>query len=203
MNLADLTELQIDAIREVGSIGAGHAATALSQLTGRPIDISVPVLELIPFAEVPHVLGGPERLFGAVYVRLLGDVAGGMLFMAERDSALALVDLLHDRPVHTTRSFGRDEERLLTHAATILIGAYLAAIARLTDMDVLPSSSAFALDMAGAILEVATLEANMYAEDAMLVRTTFSNEESTADAALLFLPDPSSLEVILGRLGVV
>lgn len=202
MRLADLSDLQIDAIREVGSIGAGHAATALSQMTGKPIAITVPVLELIPCAEVPHTLGGPERLVGAVYVRLLGDISGGMLFMAERGSSLALVDLLHDRPVGTTRSFGREEERLITHAASILMSAYLAAIARLTDIDVLPSSPSFALDMAGAILQVATIEAGMKAERALLVRTTFSDEETTADAALFFLPDPKGLEVILGRLGV-
>ncbi len=202
MRLDELSDLQKDALREVGSIGAGHAATALSQLTGRPIDITVPRLELIPFSQVPHALGGPEQLVGAVYTRLLGDVDGGMLFMTPRDSSLALVDLLHNRAPGTTKSFGHDEERLITHVASILSAAYVAAIARLADLDVLPSSPLFALDMAGAILQVAMAEAGMKAENALLVRTTFNDEATSTDAILFFMPDPDSLEVILGRLGM-
>jgi len=41
-DVRDLKERQIDALREVANIGAGHAATALSQLTNCRIMISVP-----------------------------------------------------------------------------------------------------------------------------------------------------------------
>lgn len=202
MEIAKLTELQLDAVREIGSIGAGHAATALSQLTGKQIDISVPSLEIVSCTEVPQVFGGPERLVGAVYARILGDISGNMLFMVGRESSLALVDLMHGRVAGTARTFGHEEERQVTHTASILIAAYIAAIARLTDMDILPSSPLFALDMAGAILQVAALEASLSSEQAILVRTRFSDEETSVDGALFFLPDPAGLEVILGRLGV-
>ncbi|MGQ0703023.1 MAG: chemotaxis protein CheC, partial [Gemmatimonadales bacterium] len=42
MNSPPLTALERDALREVANIGAGHAATALSQMTGGRIMISVP-----------------------------------------------------------------------------------------------------------------------------------------------------------------
>lgn len=202
MKIANLTEMQIDAVREIGSIGAGHAATALSQLTGKRIDISVPSLEIVPCTMVPQIFGGPERLVGAVYSRILGDVSGNILFMVDRGSSLALVDLMHGRAPGTARTFGYVEERQVTHTASILIAAYIAAIARLTDMDILPSNPLFALDMAGAVLQIAALEASMSSEDAILVRTKFSDEETSVDGVLLFLPDPAGLEVILGRLGV-
>lgn len=202
MRLESLSPLQLDALREVGNIGAGHAATALSQLTGTPISITNPTIELVPFSRVADLVGGPERLVAAAYCPLLGDVSGGMLFMAERSSSLALVDLMHSRPAGTTKSFGADEEMLVTHVATILSSAFLAAIARFTDTNMLPSTPAFALDMAGAILEVATVEAGARAEQALLLRTSFCDEETTVDAMLFFLPDPETLEVLLGRLGV-
>ncbi len=203
MRLEDLSELQLDALREVGNIGAGHAATALSQMMGNPVGLRYPELDLIPFGQVPHVLGGPERLVGAVYSRLLGDIEGGILFMAQRDSSLALCDLMHNRPLGTTKSFGHGEEALITHVASIISSAYIAAIARMADLNVLPSSPSFVLDMSGAILQVATSEVGMRAESALLVRTSFYDEDTSVDAALLFLPDPDSLEVILGRLGVM
>lgn len=203
MRLEGLTALQMDAIREVGSIGAGHAATALSQLVGHAVDIEVPTLELIEFGQVPDVFGGPETLVAGVYSRILGDVAGSMLFVAPRDSALALVDLMHGHDVGTSRSFGSQQDVLVTHVASILLAAYLAAVGRLTDLSVLPSKPSFALDMAGAILEAVTAEAGMTAETALLLRTRFYDAETSVDAYVFFLPDAESLEVLLGRLGVV
>ena len=40
--LADLEDFQMDVLKEVGNIGAGHAATALSTLLDKPIDMLVP-----------------------------------------------------------------------------------------------------------------------------------------------------------------
>jgi chemotaxis protein CheC len=197
-----LTALQIDAIREVGSIGAGHAATALSQLVGHAVDIEVPTLELVEIGEVPDVFGGPETLVGGVYSRILGDVSGSMLFVAPRDSSLALVDLMHGHRVGTSRAFGSEQEVLVTHVASILMSAYLAAVGRLTDLSILPSKASFALDMAGAILEAVTSEAGLSAEAALLLRTRFYDAETSVDAYVFFLPDTDSLEVLLGRLGV-
>lgn len=198
-----LTEMQIDALREVGSIGAGHSATALSQMMGHAVDLSVPTLEIVPFRDVPKAFGGPEQLVGAVHCHLVGDIRGGIMFVAARDSALALADLLHGRPVGTTKSFGLEEEALFTHVGSILMSAYVAAVARLTDIDVLPSGAGFALDMAGAILEAAVSEVGEKVETSLLVRARFIGEEADVDAVVFFLPEPDSLEVILGRLGVV
>jgi chemotaxis protein CheC len=202
VRIEELTEAQIDALTEVGSIGAGHAATALSQLVDKAISLTTPKLEIVPITEVPRVFGSPEQLVGAVYARLLGDIEGGILFMMPRDSSLALIDLMHSREPGTTKSFGHDEEALISHVASILDSSYIAAIARLADLNILPSTPSFALDMAGAILEVAMTEAGMRATSALLVRTTFCDEETSVDAVLFFLPDPDSLETILGRLGM-
>jgi hypothetical protein len=43
-----LKELQLDALREVANIGAGHAATALSQMTNHTIMIAVPEVNVRP-----------------------------------------------------------------------------------------------------------------------------------------------------------
>jgi chemotaxis protein CheC len=202
MRIDKLTEMQADALRETGSIGAGHAATALSQLVGHSISIDVPTLDVVGIGDVPEIFGGPEALVIAVHVRLLGDLGGSMLFMAERSSALALVDLMRAHPLGTARSYGADEEALVTHVASILMSAYLAAIGRLADISLLPARPAAALDMAGALMESVTSAAALHADVALLLRTRFYDAETSVDAYLFFLPDPDALEVLLGRLGV-
>ena len=203
MNLDSLSDMQRDALRETGSIGAGHAATALSQLVGHGVEIDVPTLEIVPVREVPSVFGGPETLVGAVYMRLLGDLGGSMLFIAPRAHCLALVDLMRSRPVGSAKSLGAEEEALVSHVAQILVSAYLAAIGRLAELNILPSKPAFALDMAGAIMQAVTAEIGLRAESAVLQRTRFLEDEAAVDAFMFFMPDPEGLEVLLGRLGVV
>jgi chemotaxis protein CheC len=202
MRMDTLTDMQVDALREVGSIGAGHAATALSQLVGHPIFIDVPTLEVVGIGDVPELFGGPEALVAGVHVRLLGDLGGSMLFMAERASALALVDLMRSRAVGTARTFGADEEALVSHVASILMSAYLAAIGRLADISLLPARASSALDMAGALMEAVTSAVALHADVALLLRTRFHDAETSVDAYLFFMPDPDGLEVLLGRLGV-
>ncbi|MHB8761525.1 MAG: chemotaxis protein CheC [Coriobacteriia bacterium] len=203
MDPTHLSALQIDALGEVGSIGAGHAATALSQLLGTAVDIEVPVIRLLPVAEVPTILGGPENLVGAVYSRLLGDLSGALLFVQPRKDLLVLADLLRSREPGTAKSLGAPEEGLVVHAASVLQSAYIAAIARLAELAVLPGPPQFAFDMIGAILEFVTIEVGMKADSAILITTRFLATETVVDASLFYLPDPDSLDVLLGRLGIV
>lgn len=203
MDPRNLTDLQIDALGEVGSIGAGHAATALSQLLGTAVEIAVPDTRLLPVIEVSTVFGGAENLVGAVYSRLLGDLSGALLFILPRDDLLALADMLRSREPGTAKSLGTAEEGLVVHAASILQSAYVSAIARLTEMSVLPGPPQFAFDMMGGILDFVTAEIGMKVESALLIVTRFESSETIVDGVLFYLPDPDSLDVLLGRLGVV
>lgn len=197
-----LTDLQLDTLREVGSIGAGHAATALSQLVDRPVVLQVPTIEVIDLSAVPYVFGGPEQVVCAVYARLLGDIGGGILFLSTEESALSLADLLRGNEKGTTRQLDVDEEEVLSNATGILIAAYLAAIARMANLIVSTSNPVFALDMAGAILATVATEVDLRDEQAVLVSTAFPDQNDRVDAALFFLPDPDSLVTILRRLGM-
>ena len=197
-----LTELQLDVLREVGSIGAGHAATALSQLVDRPVALQVPTIAVIDLSDVPYVFGGPSQVVCAVYARLLGDIGGGILFLSTEEAALSLVDLLRGNETGTTQNLDVDEEEVLSNATAILIAAYLAAIARMAGLNVLSAAPVLAFDMAGAILAAVASEVDMRAEQAVFVSTAFLDENSSIDAALFFLPDPESLVTILGRLGM-
>jgi chemotaxis protein CheC len=203
MEPGTLSEMQIDALREVGSIGAGHAATALSQLAGTAVDIEVPVARLLPVTEVPGVFGGPENLVGAVYGRLLGELRGALLFILPRADLLALADVLRSREPGTAKSLGADEEALVVHAAGVLQAAYAAAIGRFTGLSALPAAPEFAFDMVGAILEAISSGVSLKAETAILITTKFRTEGADIDAALFFLLDPESLDVVLGHLGMV
>ena len=42
IDLRNLNEMELDVLKEFGNIGAGHAATSLSQLLDKEVDMAVP-----------------------------------------------------------------------------------------------------------------------------------------------------------------
>ena len=57
---SDLNEMAKDALRELGNIGTGNAATALSAMTNQEIDLEIPVIRIVPYQDAPGLLGGAE-----------------------------------------------------------------------------------------------------------------------------------------------
>src|SRR5438105_15229638 len=126
-DVRDLKALQIDALREVANIGAGHAATALSQLTNRRIMISVPQINIARLEEVPDLLGDPQEVVAAVLMHMLGDLTGRTLPLFPEPVARKLCDRLLRRPSRTTTVFDALEQSCLKEAGNILSGAYMTA----------------------------------------------------------------------------
>ena len=46
MEYSNLSALQLDALKEVSNIGAGNAATALSMMIGKKVDMTVPAVNV-------------------------------------------------------------------------------------------------------------------------------------------------------------
>ena len=107
-----LDERQRDALREVANIGAGHAATALSQMTDRVIMISVPEVQIRRLEDVAELLGPPDTPVAAVAMHVMGDLTGQSMVILPSEAARVLCDLLLRRPAGTTKEFGEMEQHL-------------------------------------------------------------------------------------------
>src|SRR3569833_2187166 len=97
-DLRSLKPNQLDALREVANIGAGHAATALSQMIGETIMISVPTINVSPLEDVPPQVAAPDEPVAAVLMHMLGDLTGRTLLVFPRRTALRLASMLTRRP---------------------------------------------------------------------------------------------------------
>ena len=87
-DIRNLNLTQLDALREVANIGAGHAATALSQMTGSTILISVPHIRVVPLEEMGMQIGPPEQPVAAVLMAMLGDITGRTLLVFPKPIAM-------------------------------------------------------------------------------------------------------------------
>ena len=70
----EISELEIDIMREIGSIGGGNAATALSSILNTKVNMDLPKAEILGFNAALDSLGDPEDLVAAIFVELSGDI---------------------------------------------------------------------------------------------------------------------------------
>src|SRR5436189_6357577 len=148
----DLKALQLDALKEVANIGAGHAATALSQLTHRRIMISVPEINIARLEEVPGLIGDSQEVVAAVLMHMLGDLTGRTLLLFPETVGRKLCDMLLRRPSGTTTVFDALEQSCLKEAANILSDAYMNALSDFMGMLLLPSVPSLLVDVTAALL---------------------------------------------------
>ena len=106
-DVRDLKELQLDALREVANIGAGHAATALSQMTNRTIMIAVPEVNVRALEDVAELFGSPDTVIAAVLMHMMGDLTGRTLVLFPERSARNLCDILLRARAEPRRSSAR------------------------------------------------------------------------------------------------
>ncbi len=197
-----LSPIQLDALAEIGNIGAGHAATVLSQLLGERINITVPRINILPLACASEIVGGPEVVVVGIYLRVFGDAPSSILFIFPRQAAMQLVDILVGRNPGTTNLLREYEQSALKEIGNILTGAFLYALSTFTGLAMLPSVPAYAMDMAGAILGTVLLEMGTVADHALVIETGFVAKDQDSRGHFFLLPDLGTLDVLLNAIGV-
>src|SRR5665648_982378 len=124
----EITQFQLDALREIGNIGSGHAATALSTLLQRRIDMSVPKVWAIPFEKIAEIIGQLDTPQATIYVKVEGEAPGKAVFFFPVESAQIVVQALFgtDKPMDNYS----DEmaQSALKEVGNILVSSFLIAL---------------------------------------------------------------------------
>ncbi|MEC0373042.1 chemotaxis protein CheC [Paenibacillus chibensis] len=195
-------EFKMDVLKEVGNIGAGNAATALSLLLNKPVDMAVPKVQLLSFEEISDKVGGAEKLVVAIFLRVEGDAPGNLFFILSPEAAKSLLNRLVGIPLEGEGFFDEMEQSALCEIGNILAGSYLSSLADFTNLSMSPTVPALAMDMAGAILSYGLLQFGQMGDDALLIDTTFLEGDHEVEGQFFLIPDPDSFSKIFKALGV-
>lgn len=198
-DVRELTALQLDALREAEKIGAGHAATALSQMTNRRIMISVPQITVTRLEDVAGLLGDPPQVVAAILLHMMGDLTGRTLLIFPVAAAKRLCDLLLHRAPGATTEFGALEQSSLKEAGNILGGAFMSALSSFLGMMLLPSVPSLLVDLSSAVITSAYLDFGSERDYVLCAETRFHVEAETEELRghFLLVPDLASLRAIL------
>jgi len=192
-----LSTARLDALREVANIGAGHAATALSMLTGTRIMISVPMVNIVPPGDfVPEL--SPDVEVVAVQMEMLGDITGRTIFLLAIPAGLRLAERMLRRGRGTSANLGKLEQSALNEAGNILAGAYLTALSEFLDMRLMLSPPSLHTGPTRKALAALGDHAPRAESPILCVETEFFLEEpvESLHGFFLLVPDPNAFDAI-------
>lgn len=197
-----LADFQMDVLKEVGNIGAGHAATALSKLLDKPVDMLVPKVRIVSFEEIADSVGGAEQVVIAIFLRVEGETPGNLFFIMTMESAKKLLRSLVGIMVTHDENYTDMELSALSEIGNILAGSYLSSLADFTQLSMSPTVPSLAIDMAGAILSFGLLQFGQMGDHALLIDTKFLDGNEEVKGHFFLIPDPESFGKIFKALGV-
>jgi len=196
----------LDVFKEIGNIGAGHAASALAEILNRRISMSVPEASVLPFNDIVEVMHGPETLVAGVLIDVSGELNGYILLLLDMDDALAMVTQALQEPLRDTNAPNFEltemEKDTLLEIANILVGSFLSAISSFSGLGSTPAVPQLAIDMLGAIMSIAMIEYGKIGESALFLKTQFNDLAGDINGHFFLIPDYNSYKILLNALGL-
>lgn len=199
----ELDGMELDTIREIGSIGTGNAATALSSMLESEVRISVPEVRIMGYNEAIDWIGGPEVITAGVLVQLSGEINGIMLSVQQMDFVNLVLERMVGRRVAGYEELTELDRSALVEVGNIMISTFINALSGLADITTRLTVPAFAVDMQGAILTVPMAEFGGQSDYIMTIGADFLCDGQKVPCRLLLSPDIRSLNFLLKKLGVL
>lgn len=189
-------------LKEIGNIGSGNAASALSQLLQCETDITVPSVKMLDFGDAVNFLGGPEQIAIGMLVNLEGDINGMMLYVLQQSFASRMTSALFGSPIEDLTNMNEMETSFISEVGNIMAASYVNAIASLTGMTIDISVPVMTVDMVGAILSVPAVQFAQVGNKVLFIDDSFVFGDGEIKSNMILVPEMSSLETLFVRLGV-
>jgi chemotaxis protein CheC len=186
-----------------------RAGEALGEMSGHELAVSAPDVRFCRPQEVVEMAGGPDTVVVAIYLGITGSLQGHAILLLPPDGAHRLADVLLDGfidPVDPSApveplAFGELELSALQEVGNVTLGAFLNEIGRHLQEPVQPTVPQAIIEMAGAILDAILVDLVADTDEVLAAQTTFHEGGNVIEGALLVLPRPESLAVLVEALG--
>lgn len=197
--LNNYTPMQLDLLKELVNIGGGNAATSISQLIDKPVNMTVPVVDILEYDQVYEKIMAEDEMVNAVIMRMLGDAEGVFLFIATDEILDNLVEMMLPEGIEANEEI---RESVLKELVNILVNSYLNSISKIIDVNLLSSVPVMAVDMFGAVLSSLYIQLGQYDEHIMILKSEFLYLGDKLESSLYFIPRPGVLDDLFKIIGV-
>lgn len=197
-SFADFGEMHRSVLQEICNMGAGNAATALSEMISSPTDISTPQVKVLPTAEAGKIADLLSSGTEAFLIKLNCDMQGALLFIFP----YAFIERLAGTffPDVSVKSKGDANEMVMSvvrETVNICAAAYANNFSIMTGMTVDISVPESVTAPSGEIAAI-----NGGAANACFVNNAIMINDCGKAFNILFFPELKTIQDFMGRIGI-
>ena len=194
----ELSDFELDALRETANIGTGSASIALSALVGQKVTIDVPKTSVVPVRQVGDRISRADEPVIGIYSSLQKGMSGNILFVLPQTSAFALMGQLKNRDEGIAH-LGKEEMELLKKLGSVVCSAYLAGLAKLFEQRIEFRTPNIVSTVGRSIVDFMLVQI-ADDEEVLLISVAFNTETPRIDGTFTLLFTLSTLAPLLEKL---
>jgi chemotaxis protein CheC len=199
----DLNEMHLDVLTEIGNIGSGNAATALSSMIGKDTQIKLPQVMTLGFQDAIEHCGSPEELRAAVLIRLKDELEGMILLLITQELAETILNIFFQKTDIDLLNLDEGDTSALSEIGNIMGSSYMSAIGTLTNLKIGVEAPVFTVDMLGAIMSVPVIEFGEIGDKLLCIDKSIEIDGVCIKSNMMLIPTVDSLSLLFSRLGIV
>lgn len=194
-------ELALDILREMGNIGIGSAVTALSNMTGKPIDERFPKAMRLNYGRLIEILGAVDESVLGILFPVCGELSGYLLFVWKQDFVSEIFKALTGAET-SLRELDEERISIIKEIANIMASSYFTAISSYTGKNIELHAPAVSVDMVGAVVTDQAGWNPSREKDMVCIQNGFSTQKEGEVSHLCFMMHQESAIHLLQSLGV-
>lgn len=198
-----INSMQMDVLKEIGNIGAGNAATSLSTMIGKGVEIDVPSVKLVELSDIYEYLKNPEEIVASTIVGIRGDAPGKMLMNFDSNSTKHLISLLTGERPEDLTAMNEMESSVISEVGNIICSTYVISLSNFTSLFLETDVPILIVDMFAAIISETSIMASKDYDDVLMIETLLKiRNGENLNGFLTMFPEPGSLDMIFKKLGL-
>jgi chemotaxis protein CheC len=175
-------------LHHVLSTATNHASAAMCRWVNSVITLSLDEVTEVPLEEVLSTLERGEELVTAVVLTLEGDEGGQLLLMFDDVNGRRLAASLLGREPCTDPEWTELEKSAICETGNILACAYMNALTKLVDVELVPSPPYFLQDFGASVVGQALTSQAMTMDKVLICNTSFHRDGKELNWSVLFVP---------------
>jgi chemotaxis protein CheC len=180
------TKLQL--LRQLFATATCDASAAMCRWTGSPITLTVDEVVEIPLGEACVAYNLGDEPLTMVVLVLDGELGGAMMLAFDEPAARRLAATLLQAEPAAGPEWTEMETSALTETGNILGCAYINALTRLIDRQLVPSIPYFVEDYAASVLQQALVTQASGRDSVLVCRTGFHCQNEDLSWRVMFIP---------------
>lgn len=181
-------EQKLEVLHELLASATHDASAAMCRWTDGLITLSLDEVREIPLENVCSELNLGDDLLTMVVLSLDGDIGGEMILTFDERNGRRLAASLLNRPISDGREWSELEKSALTETGNILGCAYMNAVTRLINKELVPSAPYFIQDYGASVIQQAVMAQAIAADSVLICRTGFHWRGEELNWRVLFVP---------------